>query len=812
MRNILLVLILLCLVTALHAQTTAAKGPGIIKGIVIDSAKNAPLGYATVSIVDAVTKQPVKSNLSKDNGSFELSGLPLRPYLLNVISVGYTTKSITVYDLKAEQTSIDLSKIILSPSSAQLNEVRVTASKALVKQEIDRTSYDVQADPDSKAQTAMDMLKKVPLISVDGDDNIQLQGSGSYKIFINGKPSQMLANNPKDILKSMPAANILKIEVITTPPAKYDAEGLAGIINIITSKTADDGYNGSVTARYNYPWGPNLNLTGTVKQGKFGVSGYVGGGGRPWVTTNSQNERQTYAPVSDFLQTGTRQNKGKYVYSSVELSYEIDTLNLLTGSVEYDKGRFDQSQDQPTQFTSEDPGSLPQSYRLLNNGGYGWDETDLGLNYQHGFKRSKQQLLTTSYQYTYFSNENHSDISSVDQINYNNPDNNQQNNAGTRQHTLQLDYVHPLKKLTIEAGAKAIFRNNFSNSAVENLTSVNGQDVFVEDPTLSNDFNYHQNVYSLYNSYTYKAGAWTFKGGARMEHTHVDANFITDGSALNMDYTNVIPSLSIMRSFSKNQSLTFGFTNRLERPGIWQLNPFVDRSNPQIISTGNPNLHAVLSHLTELTYSRSGIGNISAKLSYMYTNNSIVSVTKLISDTLSETTYDNVGKYKTARLNINGSYPFTKKLNVNFNSGLFYVWIKGTYNGEFYSNKGPRTNTNANATYKPGDDWTIGANYGYNSHLIWLQGGSNHYMYSSLTLSKVVLNKKLTITGVVNNPTQKLYTYKQFTSTPDFYQSNTNYQIYRTFSFSLNYKFGKLSSDIKKNQRTINNDDVSKQN
>lgn len=811
MKNALFLFIFTSLVTALHAQTAATKAPGIIKGTIIDSAKNTPLGYATIAVVDAATKQPVKSTLSKDNGSFEIIGLTLRPYQLNVISVGYQTKSIAVNTLKDGATTVNVDKIILSPSSAQLNEVKVTATKPLVKQEIDRVSYDVQADPDSKAQTAMDMLRKVPLISVDGDDNIQLQGSGSYKIFINGKPSQMLANNPKDILKAMPAANILKIEVITTPPAKYDAEGLAGIINIITSKTADDGYNGSVTARYNSPWGPNLNLTGTAKQGKFGISGYVGGGDRTAVTTNSQNERQTYAPVSDFLQTGTRQNKGKYVYSSVELSYEIDTLNLLTGSVEYDKGRFDQYQDQPTQFTSEDPGTLPQSYRLLNNGGYGWDETDLSLNYQLGFKRNKQQLLTASYQYTYFSNENNSDISTIDRVNYNSPDNNQQNNAGTRQHTLQLDYVHPLKQLTIEAGAKAIFRNNFSNSDVENLTNINGQDVFVTDPTLSNDFNYHQNVYSLYNSYTYKAGAWTFKGGARIEHTHVDANFFTDGSTLNRDYTNVIPSLSIMRSFSKNQSLTFGFTNRLERPGIWQLNPFVDRSNPQIINTGNPNLHAVLSHLTELTYSRSGIGSISAKLSYMYTNNSIVSVTRLISDTLSETTYDNVGKFKTARFNLNGSYPITKQLNATLNTALFYVWIKGTYNGEFYSNKGPRTNTNASVTYKPGDDWTIGASYGYNSHLIWLQGGSNHYMYSSLSLSKVILNKKLTITGLVNNPTQRFYTYTQFTSTPDFYQANTQYQIYRTFSFSLNYKFGKLSSDIKKSQRSINNDDVSKQ-
>ncbi len=521
----------------------------------------------------------------------------------------------------------------------------------MIKQEIDRLSYDVQADPDSKALTVMDMLRKVPLVTVDGDDNIQLQGSGSYRIFINGKPSALMTNNPKDVLRSMPANTIQKIEIITTPPAKYDSEGLAGIINIITIRKIADGYNGNINARYNLPWGPGLNLTGTYKKGKFGLSGYLGDSRQIHTTTGYTNYRETFAPsVSTFSQAGDRGNNGNYFYGSAELSYELDTLNLLTASLNYNNGQYHSSSDYLTEFSSESASILPQSYNLLNTATNGYMGTDIGLNYQLGFKQNKNQLLTASYRYSGYQNSQPSNIRTVNRVNYNNPDYNQQNDAGAKEHTLQLDYVHPLKKLTIEAGAKGIFRNNFSNSAAQTLVTLNGESTYADDPTRRNDFTYHQNVYSLYNSYTYQLADWTVKAGARLERTHVDANFITNGSSLNMNYTNLVPSLSLQRRFKNNQSLTFGYTNRLERPGIYQLNPFVDKSNPQIVSTGNPGLRPVLSYLIELTYAHSGNNIFSIKTSYFYTGNAIQYVTRLLSDTLSINTYANVGANRIARI------------------------------------------------------------------------------------------------------------------------------------------------------------------
>jgi len=263
MKKILLAIFCCSLSILASAQTSA---PTItIKGSVIDSASKQPIGYVTVALEDAKSKTTVRSNLTKDDGTFQLKG-PVGNYILALVSVGYKDK---VLPLASSGDVIDMGKIVLQASSNKLGEVSITAAKPLMKQEVDRISYDVAADPEGKSITALDMMRKVPLITVDASDNIQLKGSSNYKILINGKESALMAKNPSDVLRSMPATNILKIEVITTPPAKYDAEGLAGIINIITVKNADQGYNFGINTRYNTLWGPGVNLNATVKEGKF---------------------------------------------------------------------------------------------------------------------------------------------------------------------------------------------------------------------------------------------------------------------------------------------------------------------------------------------------------------------------------------------------------------------------------------------------------------------------------------------------------------------------------------------------------------
>jgi len=800
MRKIFIITALLFSLTIQARQAVAYT----INGHVADSTTQQPLGMASLSVRNNINGKQISATLSATDGRFQLLQIPTGSYRLEITLVGYQSKTVLLPDsLFAGSDTINAGQLWLHPVAGNLKEVVVTATRPLIKQEIDRISYDVQADPDNKAQTVMELLRKVPLLSVDGDDNIQLQGSGSYRIFINGRPSALLANSPKDALRAMPASSVQKIEVITTPPAKYDSEGLAGIINIVLNKRTDNGYNATITSRNSIPFGPGLTGTGTFRQNKWGASASVSRSYRLRTDIDSRNYRETYDPASVLEQQNSNKIWGRSFFGNAELSFEADSLNLFTLSGYLGSGISRKILTYHSVFGNEEPNAEQQLYTVTNNQRTPWRSGDLGFNYQRGFRKNAQQLLTFSYRYNMYVN-NYSVASRItDKTNYNSPDNDQYNKSAAKESTLQLDYVHPFGAATMETGIKVILRSNTSRATVYNWE----QQVPVADPGRANDFNYQQDVLGFYNSWSWKLGAVTAKLGVRLEHTLVDADFRTTGTGLNRQYTNFTPVLSLMRTLTGNQTLTAGFSSRIERPGIWLLNPFVDKSNPQLISSGNPDLKAVQSYQGELGYTKTGKGTLNLRASYLYSGGTIMNVVRILSDTLTQTTYDNIGTNSVLRLNITGNYPLGK-FSVNFSTGAFYVWVKGPYNGRFFSNEGIRTNSFASLTYRPGNDWSFGANAGFNRRYITLQGSSDDFYYYSLSAGKSWFDKRLSLNLILSNFGMKYYSFKQYSSTPDFYQSNTEDIVYRNFNFSVSYKFGKLAAGIKKNKRGISNDDV----
>jgi hypothetical protein len=810
MKTFLLILFCFYLSSAALAQNTLQAIT--IQGTVIDSATNKPISYVTVALQNSQTHTPVKSGLTKDDGTFTLKASSENHYELVFVFVGYKSKTLPV---NGTGPNINSGSILLSASSNQLKEVSISAAKPLMKQEVDRISYDVQADPESKALSALDMMRKVPLLTVDGNDNIQLKGSGNYKILINGKESALVAKNPSDILKSMPATNIEKIEVITTPPAKYDAEGLTGIINIITKKNADQGYNIGINGRYNSVFGPGYNINGTMKQGKFGMAVFAGFGDERKQTTTSGTNEYIFARKSNIAQTATNSQSGTFHYGNAELSYEIDTLNLLTGSIDI----FGNNQNQSSLQLSNNIDSLgitKQAYTLQNIGTSSFTGFDAALNYQLGFKKSKDRLLTFSYKYSYSPNTQFNDNLFIERLNYPValfPDYQQYNNSGNKDHTIQIDYASPInKQVSIEAGAKAILRNNYSNYHVSDRDTITQQ--YVTNGKLTNNFNYHQDVYSIYNSYQLKMDKWTGKAGLRLERTSISADFTSAGVSTAPSYNNLIPSISIQRNF-KTSSINFGFTQRIQRPGIFQLNPFVDRSNPNFISTGNPGLRPELDNTFELTYSNFTKNSINIGLSYAFSNNSIQNVSSLRidsinnkKDTVTYTTYQNLGSNKTLGLNIHTNLNITKQLSFSINGHFNHIWLRGAFNGRLYQNQGNTGGVFANTRYKFNNGYAFAINGGYFSGGVTLQGQSSAFIFNQYVLSKEFLKKKATISLVANNPYSKFNTFRSTTNSADFYQTSFGQNYYRSFAVRFNFKFGKLSSDIKKNQHGIENDDT----
>lgn len=488
----------------------------------------------------------------------------------------------------------------------------------------------------------------------------------------------------------------------------------------------------------------------------------------------------------------------------VELSYEIDTLNLITAELNPYSGYNNvRSRGRVSQSGEE----LNYNYDYFNRTAYHWKGFDASFNYQLGFKSHKNRLLTLSYKFSDFKTpqENEQDI--LNRSNYTAPGYFQTNTSSTREQTVQLDYVHPLKKINIEAGLKGILRDNDSRFESGNFDEVTQS--YLPDAAMTNSYTNTQDILSAYNSYAFDRNNWGFKAGVRLEGTFVKADFVSSGTAVDNDYFNVIPTVSVNRKFKDMSSLNFGYTQRIQRPGIDELNPFVDRSRANFEFTGNPDLKAVLSHNLDLTYSKFKKGSVSAGASYSFSNNTLQQVyTYSPEDQITHITYLNVGKERSLLSNLNISYPVTDKMNVSLSGNIGYSWLQGMIEGELRKNRGMKGYANLNAGYKFEHNWKANASFSYSAPDVLLQGKTVASTYLNLSASKDLIKDKLTLSGAVANPFKKYRNYSTTTKGSNFEQLTSTRYYFRAFNARLNWRFGKLKDGIKKNQRSISNEDV----
>jgi len=779
-----------------------------IKGVVIDSLTKRPAMYVTLSLLSEAADNLSAIANSGVSGAFEFPKVPVENYVLSLSLVGYRPVKIRVSkSSRAASGVVNLGKISISPLFNDLKAVNVSGLKPLVIQQADRLSYDVQADPDSRASNALDIFRKVPLLSVDGSDNIRLKGSSSYRMLINGKASSLVSNNPADLLKAMPADNIDKIEVITTPPAKYDAEGLAGIINIITHRKLSEGYSVNLTSTYNTVNGPSGNVNVKARYGRFGLQGYIGTAQpvEQRVATGYRNSIDD-ALASELVQDGTMVHDRDNSFGSAQLSFQADSLNLFTAELEYHQGGSDQQIRQVSNYL-DSRRSLNQSYELASDIGNQLKGTDLSLNHEHSFKRTKRQLLTSSYKYSYSRDLFSNNAIYLNTLNYTSPDYSQRNRSGSHEHTAQVDYLHPVRSLEIELGAKVILRSNFSEFDTENLEHASS--IHQGNLSPAQDLDYQQNIYSLYNSYHLRWKDWDGRAGLRLERSSVDADFSTTADQISQRYTNLFPSLSVQKNLSTSNSVSLGYQQRMERPGILLLNPFEDYTNPRFVRSGNPSLEAVLNHSIDLIYSNYSKNPFTLGFSYAFANNTIEQITLLDNDQVSRTSYLNVGKRKAASMILNANHSFTSRLNTTVDVQIMHIVLDGIIAGEEYASKGFQGHVFSNTRYRFEKGYRLGVDVSYDSRYVQLQGRDNDFLYYSLNASKDLFGDKATVSVSSSNFFDKYARLDFRTRGLNFNQRSFNDIYYRRFNIRVIYKFGKLKGDIKTNQRGIRNDDQS---
>jgi outer membrane receptor protein involved in Fe transport len=830
---------------------------GRVSGTVTDAANGKPVSYATVNIINPTTNSPVNGGVAGDDGKFVLP-VPAGTYRVEISFIGYTTQVKNGVTVTAGGT-LALGNVALAAAAQKLGEVVVTGKKPLIEERVDRTIYNADVDKTTAGGDATDVLKRVPLLSVDLDGNVSLRGSSNIRVLINNKPSTIAASSVADALKQIPADQIQTVEVITSPSAKYDAEGSGGIINIVTKtnnlKGGSLGINTSAGLRAS-----NLGLNGNYRNNKFGVS--LGGFGRAsYNQPGSFENSQTSVALADRIipatgstpavilsragdRTTTAQNAdtrrndafGRY---TLGLTYDFDKHNSLAGSLAYGIRNSDNYQDGllsriGTNGSALVPSTLRDVHSTNNS-----NTIDASLNYTHTYEVEQRELsvltlFSRNNQTNNFTNDNY-DPSDLTKSRYLGKLGNN-NDSYNEEYTGQLDYQTPtVKNQLLELGVKDIVRRvNSDYSYFYDAT----QAPPAGSPSLNNSFRYRQNVAAGYATYTIGLPkGFTVKPGVRYEYTSISADF-TNGAGIvkqpNIpNYYIVAPSVNLSRKLENGNVLKFSYNLRIQRPSLQFLNPNVQASNPLNASSGNPELRPEKTNNFELGYSTTVKQKVNLNLTAFVrnTNNSIQTVRVPLPDSLNPnrvpgallSTFRNAGVE-----NAYGGSLFaganTGKLSLNGSVDVYYAVLRNNDTTTIYNskNQGFVVNARAFGSYDLGKSYSLQAFAFYRGQQVQLQGYQTGFGIYSLSLQKSFAEKRGSIGFGAENFFTGQIRIRNEVSTPyvDSYngvplngpvlsQNSTNVIHNLNFKINFSYRIGKLTAgDTGRRRKGVNNDDL----
>ncbi len=824
-RKLLSLLLVLLVALPLCAQNDKT-GSLTIKGQVIDSLTNETVPYATLNIALASAPQNSVKMLACDvDGKFEASLRTPGKYIVSMQSIGKKPAQ-KVFSISEKNSPLNLGKLYMQDDNQRLDEVTVVAQKPLVKVEVDKLTYSLEDDPEAKTSNTLDMLRKVPMITVDGEDKIQLKGSSNYKIYMNGKPSNLLSgSNASDVLKSMPASSIKNIEVITDPGSKYDAEGVGGIINIITTKNALQGYTGTVRANASTLGSFGGGGYVSLKAGKLGLTANYGYNKRnsPW--NDSYSTRNTLKNgMSNFLEEhGRSKNKGPFQYGYLEASYEIDSLNLLSVGANLFRGKSKNLSELSAMMHGAEASSSDYEtlykYERNSNSESTYGSTDVNVDFQHSTHK-KDELLTLSYRFSNSPNDNESRTELFNVVDYPLAKDYPQwniNDASTTEHTGQVDYTTPTwKDQTFEAGVKYINRQSKSKTLeqVYDESTQNWKDV----SSLNSNFHHTQHIYSAYLGYLMKFDKFGVKAGVRAEGTSLNAKF-AKAPVMDFDahYFDVVPNATLTYQVDMSTQIRLGYNMRIRRPGIWYLNPYINDTDPQNISQGNPNLDSEKSNNINFNFSKFAQKfSVNASLSYTFVNNSIEQYSEIANFPQSDprsvyngalwNTYGNIGKKQQVGFFLYGNWNPIPLFRIYMNGGVDYTDLKSE--AMDLKNSGFSGRIFAGTQFNLPKDFRINLHGGYFTPWIMLQSEYSPFYFAGLNVSKDFMKKKLSVSVGAQNPFWKNMKMETTTTGEGFHNVATTWRSAREFRISVSYRFGTLKDSIKKVKRGISNDDM----
>ena len=807
-KTLFVIATLLIIAGNMMGQTTT------VKGVLTDKSSGESEPFATVRVFNAgKTEKPVAMFLTDEEGRFshEVKGKGKFDIVFSCIGKEDLKQTIEL----GEQDMLDMGTLYIMQNENLLKGVEIVAQKPLVKMEVDKMSYNVAEDEDSKSNTVLDMLRKVPMVTVDGQDNISVNGSSSFKVYVDGMPNPMFSSNPSMVFKSMPATAVKSIEVVTNPGAKYDAEGAAGVLNIVMNRQTPmasqslNGYNGTIRVGVGTKqMSGGAFLSG--QQGKLSYSANVMTSyNKPGTTTTEMEQMQDNGVQQ--LMTSTNDVKTPFTMGSLTLGYQLDPMSNINVTASLNSMSM-----KSTGTTTTTMDGSPYG----NGFSYG-SSTDMknkntsfsgSVDYQRFLNQEHTQSLALTYQLTYSptttemtSNFDSSFLTS--QSSFDLTDRYSENKDKTTNHIFQLDYTMPLGTgKTLSLGSKLQLHDATSDAKYYL------KDVY--DPSSSSDYEYSNKILAGYGEF---AGNWSklgAKAGLRYEQTWQDVEYhLGNGQDFSTNYSSLVPTASLQYNLSQGSNLGLSYNMRISRPGISYLNPYVDKTNPIALTYGNPDLDVEKAHNVTLVYNVfSSKLMMNLNLHHNFVDNAISQYSFYDADNLLNTTYGNVVSSHQTGLSGYVNYLITKNTRLFFNGGLNYTDL--------------RSNTLAQSN----NGWTANIMGGVQQTLPWklqlsafaiastknytLQGWSGGFNLVTASMSKTLLNDKLSlsISGMVGlNKGGKLNIESYNKGTNFTAHNNISVPIYGV-TFTASYTFGNTQIMTRqKRQSRIQNDFIEQQ-
>ncbi|MGB2087543.1 MAG: outer membrane beta-barrel protein [Psychroflexus salarius] len=581
-----------------------------LTGKVIDKSQNFPLEYATISILNPTTNEVVEGGVTNTKGEFSLK-VEKGTYNVKIEYISFESKIFNNLDLSKNK---DLGTIKLGIKADSLDEVVVTAETTTVDVRLDKKIYNIGKDLTTSGATISDALANVPSVTVDVDGAINLRGNNNVRILINGKPSAIAGFGSTDVLQQLPAEAIEKVEVITSPSARYDAEGSAGILNIVLKRDKTLGFNGSVRANIGTPLNNGINVNANARTDRFNFFTNIGYTQRQ-PPGNAVFENNYFEETSQFdriLELRDYDRDRENFNVNIGSTYFFNDTTEVTVSYFNRMGDdSDLTNNNTERFINGDLAS--QTIRIENE-----LEEEMTHQFAVNFEKrydSEGHRLTADFQYA-IDDEKTTNLIEENEV-FLDPELIAQDDIVEENDQtdilIQADYVRPMGDAQFEAG----FRGNYENEVTDfrlNTLNQNGQLVF--DDTISNIFDYDENVTALYTQYGNKIGKFSFLLGLRYEHTQLkgettpygDINNIQEllGEDVDLNFNNnfsgLFPTVNLNFEIGEDENITLGYNRRINRPRGWFINPFPSRSSRTNIFQGNPSLNPAFSNAFDLGY------------------------------------------------------------------------------------------------------------------------------------------------------------------------------------------------------------------